>query len=267
MFDQAIYHRLLTTRRLGKILEIVEEVDSTNTYVAAKYELRKESSLVVLAERQTQGRGRFGKIWESFPEESLTFSFPWQAPKSLLAPNVVTLAIGVALAEAVSGVASCDAALKYPNDLYLGDKKAAGVLTELKGTGDNRFAIIGVGVNVNNKTSRFDDEEVRQKAISIKEATGKNISREEVLALFFNYAEPLLDALLTDGVKTVIEKYRKLTNVIGREVIVTGAGEPIVGVAEEIAITGALVVNMNGTRKTVVSGEINFAKSSPRRSA
>jgi len=259
MFNLNTYGRLLDTQRLGAELSLLDETESTNTYIASRLDWAGVEKMVVLAERQTAGRGRFGRVWSSFPGVNLAFSLAWPVPSGFDSPNVVTLAAGVALSEAVGELVEVSSELKYPNDLMLEGKKAAGVLTELKKSNGGSFAVIGVGVNVNTDAAQFPDE-IKGHATSLKLAAGENVPREAVLALFLNNLERSLDLLEKGDTASVLNRYKSVSNALGKEIIVTVNGnEEAKGVAVDIDAEGGLVLEVApGEHHTVKTGETRF---------
>src|SRR4051794_14278733 len=139
---------LLQTRWLGRAYRHLAECRSTNDEAAAWARAGAPHGALVIADAQTGGRGRLGRTWHSPPGENLYFS-------TVLRPEIpphrappLTLAVGVALADAVRE-AGCDAQLKWPNDLLLDGKKVAGILTEMTTSGGRvEFVVIGIGVNL-----------------------------------------------------------------------------------------------------------------------
>ena len=130
----------------GFTAEILPQVDSTNSELMRRARAGRAEPVLLVAERQTAGRGRLGRSWDSAPGDSLTFSLGLA-----LAPadwSGLSLAVGVCLAEALHP----DIRLKWPNDLWLGDRKLGGILIETAGCGGAgsaaRYAVVGVGINV-----------------------------------------------------------------------------------------------------------------------
>ena len=129
----------------GFTVEILPELDSTNSELMRRARAGRTEPILLLAERQTAGRGRLGRGWRSGAGQSLTFSLGLA-----LAPadwSGLSLAVGVALAESLHPAIQ----LKWPNDLWLADRKLAGVLIETAGSGEgetSRYAVIGVGINL-----------------------------------------------------------------------------------------------------------------------
>src|SRR6187399_674407 len=129
----------------GFTVEILPEVDSTNSELMRRARAGQLEPVLLVAERQTAGRGRLGRAWQAAPGESLTFSLGLP-----LAPadwSGLSLAVGVSLAESLHPRVR----LKWPNDLWLDERKLAGILIETASFGDGagrRQAVIGVGINI-----------------------------------------------------------------------------------------------------------------------
>jgi BirA family biotin operon repressor/biotin-[acetyl-CoA-carboxylase] ligase len=130
----------------GFTVEVLPEVDSTNTELMRRARAGRAEPVLLVAEHQSAGRGRLGRSWASQPGASLTFSLGLP-----LAPadwSGLSLAVGVSLAESLHP----DVRLKWPNDLWLGDRKLAGILIETASFGEaqavRRYAVIGIGVNI-----------------------------------------------------------------------------------------------------------------------
>lgn len=141
---EALWQRLAPLAA-GLTVEMVAEIDSTNTELMRRARTGQADPVLLVAERQTAGRGRLGRAWQSEPLASLTFSLGLP-----LAPadwSGLSLAVGAALAEALHP----QVRLKWPNDLWLGERKLGGILIETVAPGDGgapRHAVIGVGINV-----------------------------------------------------------------------------------------------------------------------
>lgn len=126
----------------GFTVEILPEVDSSNSELMRRARAGRTEPVLLVAERQLAGRGRLGRGWHSAPGDSLTFSLGLP-----LAPtdwSGLSLAVGVAVAEALHP----DIGLKWPNDLWWHDRKLAGILIETASFGEQRYAVIGVGINI-----------------------------------------------------------------------------------------------------------------------
>ncbi len=213
-----------------------EVVDSTNT----KAKELKRPGILVIAERQTAGRGRFGRSWMSEPG-GLYFSIT--LPKSLRIEDVpkLTLTTGVAVAEAIGG------RVKWTNDVLIGGKKVCGILCELAGEIENPLIIVGIGVNVNNPTP--------ENGISLMDIYGKRLNRSEVLGKVLRSFARYYEMLLEGSWEKIRERWKELSDTLGRRVVVRVAGKEFRGIALDLDEDGALLIDENGRTVKVYSGE------------
>ncbi len=255
MFDQITFDNLLSTRKMGRRLVLLDEVDSTNKWIAKSLHKPAVEKIVVVAKRQSAGRGRFGRAWFHVEGKSLAFSLAWPIPEFFKSTGVITLAAGVALAEAVMEVTGANPNLKYPNDLLFKGLKAGGILAELKKNEEQLFAVIGVGVNVNAGSDELPNE-IKEIATSIKEQCGEETSIEAILAIFLNRLEVHLGELADNGSEVVIERYKEFTCTLGKSICVVGAGDDVTGVAVDVDLAGELIVDVgSGDFVKIQSGE------------
>lgn len=130
----------------GFTVEVLPELDSSNTELMRRARAGRPEPVLLVAERQTAGRGRLGRAWHSEPGDSLTFSLG--LPLAPMDWSGLSLAVGVSVAESLHPAVK----LKWPNDLWVGDRKLAGILIETASFGEGaagaRYAVIGVGINV-----------------------------------------------------------------------------------------------------------------------
>ncbi|HEX8907929.1 MAG TPA: biotin--[acetyl-CoA-carboxylase] ligase [Anaeromyxobacteraceae bacterium] len=250
---------LLNTHDLGQALHWYEEVGSTND--VAK-ELAEEGALhgeVVVAERQTAGRGRRGRSWSSPPRRNLYLSVilrpelpPARAPE-------VTLLASVAVCQAVrqAGVA---AAIKWPNDVLVSGRKLAGVLTEMAAEVERvQWLVVGIGVNVNADRDDF-PEELRELATSLRLERGQPVPRVLFAAALLTALEEWLDRHADEGFAPVRAAWREMSDTLGREVRVRSGGADLVGVAEDVDESGALLVRTAQGLERVVSGDVEMLR-------
>jgi len=259
MFDKGRYCRFLKTRRLGRVLETLKQVDSTNNWIANRLGREDIEQVVAVAELQTAGRGRYGRNWTSPPGVNLAFSLAVKIPESLDPASVLTLTAGVSLAETVGSMAPVEPGLKYPNDLMINSKKVAGILAEFKKGGDRDYAVVGIGINVNTRVEMFPDN-LHDTATSLLMESGHETSREALLAMFLFQFESRMYELEADGPKSTIQQFRRLAApYFGKQVTIDGAGEKVAGAMIDIADNGGLVIETApGVTKTVISGEARF---------
>ncbi|MDQ4131946.1 MAG: biotin--[acetyl-CoA-carboxylase] ligase [Actinomycetota bacterium] len=220
------------------------EVDSTNRVVADLARQGAAEGLVVIADHQTAGRGRWGRRWDAPPGSSLLVSV-------LLRPRpLVTLASGIAAADACASAAGVAAGLKWPNDLMAGDRKLGGILTELVTDGPAPAAVVGVGINVNWTGA------LPGGAVSLNHLTGEAVERDLLLDAFLTQLDAVLNELDgPDGPTAVVDRYRELSGTLGRTVTVSTPRGDIVGWAADVGREGQLVLETDdGRRHEVAAG-------------
>jgi BirA family transcriptional regulator, biotin operon repressor / biotin---[acetyl-CoA-carboxylase] ligase len=218
-------------------------LDSTNRYTLDAARAGAGDGLVVVADRQTAGRGRLDRTWEAPPGSSLLVSVLLRGAP---APGRALMAAGVALATAVDDLATLAVELKWPNDLVVGDRKLAGILAEAEGDA----LVVGAGCNVN--WERFPDE-LAGTATACNLETGRSVDRDALLDAFLDRFAGALDA----G-PAVVDAYRARLATVGRDVRVQHLrGDDLVGTAVAVTGDGALVVRDDtGTDHVVVTGDV-----------
>ena len=150
VIEEADLRSRLSPRSPWKSFHILPVTDSTNSHAVTLAESGAPHGTVVCADAQTGGRGRFGRTWESPPGLNLYVSLLLRPPVEPAQAPQLTLVTAVALAAAVEASTGLSARLKWPNDLYLGGRKAAGILAEMSADADRlRHVVIGAGLNVN----------------------------------------------------------------------------------------------------------------------
>src|SRR2546421_9318546 len=173
--------------RIGNEIVIVEETPSTNDLAWAAAERGATAGFVVFAERQTKGRGQYGRRWESAPYQGLWFSVLLRPAITLRDSPRLTSQLAEIVSATIAEETGCTPTIKPPNDIYLSGRKVAGVLVEGRTTGDGSYvAVAGIGINVNQTVDDF-PEELRATAGSLAMVTGRKISRAKLaIALLRN---------------------------------------------------------------------------------
>jgi BirA family biotin operon repressor/biotin-[acetyl-CoA-carboxylase] ligase len=249
---------LLHTGRLGRDYHHLATCSSTSDEVASRARAGAPEGLLVLAETQTGGRGRLGRVWHSPAGENLYLSLllrpampPWMVPP-------LTLLVGGVAAEVLSAAGAAPR-LKWPNDVLLpaagGLRKVAGILTEMASERDRvRHVVVGVGLNVNGTSF---PPELAERATSLKLATGRPFDRGTLLAALMDELEPAYDQFVADGPARAIARWRAHAD-LGRRCRVERDGVVIEGIAEDVDAEGTLLVRDDGGRlHRVLSGEIS----------
>ena len=227
-----------------------DEIDSTNRYALDEARAGTAAGLVVVADHQGAGRGRRGRTWTAPPGSSLLVSVLLRPRLDADEVHLVTMAAALALADAVRVVAGFDAALKWPNDLLVGERKLAGLLAEADITGGVvRAVVIGVGCNVS--WDGFPSE-LEDTATACDREAGRPVGRAELLDAFLDLLAARLETL-----DTVPRDYRTRLATIGRQVRVELTDRTLEGVATGVDERGRLVVQPNtGPPVTVAAGDV-----------
>ncbi|MEV0131988.1 biotin--[acetyl-CoA-carboxylase] ligase [Dactylosporangium sp. NPDC050688] len=240
-------------------LRVVEETGSTNADVAAAARSGAAEGLVIVAERQTAGRGRLGRQWQSPPRAGLALSVLLRPAVPAARWGWLPLLAGVALAEAVRRVARLDAYLKWPNDLLLqGDRKTAGILAE--GVGDGAV-VVGIGLN----TTLREHELPRPDATSLALAGAASADRDPLLRALLRGFEEVYGRWQAGNDAGVREAYLFHCGTIGRRVRVElPGGAALHGVATGVDTDGRLqVTDPHGAVHTVAAGDVVHVRPDP----
>jgi BirA family biotin operon repressor/biotin-[acetyl-CoA-carboxylase] ligase len=238
--------------RASAAAEIVRlgSVDSTQTVAFALAERGAPDRTVVVADRQLAGRGRRGRVWQAPAGTSLLTSILVRPalPRALLATFSPTAA--VATAEALERVAAVAARVKWPNDVLVGGRKIAGILLESRSVaGAVAPLVIGIGINL---AQREFPPELAGQATSVALETGRAVDRETMLATLLEAFDAWRARLETEGFGPVRERWRRLSDTVGRRVTADGVS----GTAVDLDADGALLVDVGALVKRVIAGEI-----------
>lgn len=212
-FDTEKFNKLLNTSRFGRKLKYFDSIGSTNDYSgelikkSRRKDLEKLDGTLILAEVQTSGRGRFGHKWLS-PGGGLWFSLIFETaicPEEL--PSL-TLIAAFSISEALMETCGISIDIKWPNDLYYGEHKLGGILSELKKEGTLQIIILGVGINVN--TEDADIGKLDNRATSIQNILKKTADRELIMAKILDNFERSYDYFSSTGdLKSLFIKMEK----------------------------------------------------------
>ena len=181
--------------RIGGEIVVVEETRSTNDLAWAAADRGAAEGFVVFAERQTAGRGQYGRRWESAPYQGIAMSVLLRPAMTLRESPRLTSVLAEVIAAAIAEDTGCAATIKPPNDIYLEQRKVAGVLVEGRTAGNGGYlAVAGIGINVNQSIDDFPPE-LRATAGSLAMITGRKIPRARLaVALLRRLAD--VEALL-----------------------------------------------------------------------
>ena len=232
------------------------ETDSTNAEIARMLAGHPpEQGLIVLADSQTDGKGRLGRAWHSAPGTGVYIS-------TLIRPNlppeqlpILTLMAGLATVIAVNGFTSNRAQLKWPNDLLLNEKKIAGVLCEYYPK-NIPAVIVGIGINVNQTQFPTNIKEI---ATSLKLETGKEINRTALIKQLITQLDFQYSELKKYKVGTLIKNWTRHTDLFGKTITLKKSSQSITGKAIGLDNLGRLIItNESGEETAFDSGEVRL---------
>ncbi|MBW6504436.1 biotin--[acetyl-CoA-carboxylase] ligase [bacterium] len=236
---------------------ILAVTDSTNRVAMEMAESGAKHGTVVVTDAQTDGRGRMGRRWVSPGGKNLYVSLLFRPPVPTVDAPRLALVAGVALADAVEAV-GVSAALKWPNDLYCGGRKAAGILAEMASDpGGVRHVVIGIGLNVNMEEADFPPD-LRDAATSLRIRAGRVFRRVDVLARLLDAFGTRYEEFLAGGFASLRDEWGRRDFLRGRRVLLRRQGVEGWGTADGLDAVGALRFLPDGgpAIEMVHSGEI-----------
>lgn len=252
LYDFQVYQGL-KTKSFGRKILYFDTLSSTMDMATQLALKGAGEGTVVLAEAQTKGRGRLGRIWHSPKYKGLYFSLILRPSISLDKASIITLLAGVSICEAIKELSELDLQIKWPNDILMHNKKLGGILTEIKAEVDEvNYIIIGVGLNINN-----DSKSLISGSTSLKENKASYPSRLKILQEVLYRLELNYQVLGKKGAKPIIDKWRQFAVTLGRRVKVYSHREHLEGEAFDIDSDGGLLIrNDSGITQKVIAGDV-----------
>jgi BirA family biotin operon repressor/biotin-[acetyl-CoA-carboxylase] ligase len=246
---------LLGTHDLGQVLHCFEELPSTSDHAKSLADEGAAHGEVVVAERQTAGRGRRGRSWSSPARKNLYLSVVLRPQLPPQRASELTLVASIALCDVVRQ-AGVDAGIKWPNDITARGRKLAGILTEMTAEPEVvHWVVLGIGVNLNARPEDF-PEELREVATSVSMERGQPVPRALFAAALLTQLEEWLDRHAAEGFEPIRKAWCERSVTLGRRVQVRTDGRDIEGLAEAIDDTGALLVRAGDRLERVVAGDV-----------
>jgi BirA family biotin operon repressor/biotin-[acetyl-CoA-carboxylase] ligase len=234
-------------------------LDSTQRAARELAEAGAPEGTVVIADRQTQGRGRLGRDWHSPPGVNLYATVVLRPPLPPARVPQLALVAGLAAADAITAETGLTAELKWPNDVLVGGRKTAGILTEMQGELDRvRYVLVGMGVNLGQTTF---PAALRASATSLRLATGRPVDRTRFTARLLAALEARYGRFLSGGLASMRADWESLSSLQGRAVQVTAGDQVTCGRARGIDDDGALLVEeATGAVRRVTAGEVTLRR-------
>lgn len=231
-------------RLFGKMLLFSRRVSSTNELAKRSALLKVPEGTIVAAEVQTDGRGRLGREWFS-PKGGLWFSVVLRPKIEAAEAAKLVFAASLAVADALGEFCGLHAETKWPNDVLVKGKKICGILAEINSTGKNvNYAVVGVGLNANFKVKEALPKEVVETATSIEDELGRQVDYKDLLFAVLEKLDKVYGVFINEGSDAVLKRWKSFAVFLGHEVTVKVDSETFVGVASDVASSGALVLKL-----------------------
>lgn len=232
----------------------LESVDSTNNYAKKLIvDHSKTNSFILTSDEQTLGRGRMSRKWESEKGKDLTFTFNYCLDQDVNEYYKFTIIAAMAVFYSIKSVQveeNYELKIKWPNDIYLNKKKICGILSEMITEGLRiKNMLIGIGINVNS-------DPAVERAISMKQAFGKETDRNSLLALIISNLDKYLNLYTSRNFEAVFQLWKSNLGWIGDEIRIDTGKEKISGIFKDIYPDGAIVIVANGIERVFYSGDL-----------
>ena len=243
--SRRLFDEILNTSIIAKETIFLEETESTNDDVWEYY--NKDKNIVIVANKQTKGRGRLGNKWYSNPNESLTFSFNINTDMNA---NILALITGLAIVRSIKEVSNLDTFLKWPNDIFINNKKMGGILIEAK----SKNYVIGMGLNINQNKKSFPDE-IASHSTSIRIEKNKSFNTHIILASILNHFEHFYKNFECNK---IIENWNTHCMHLDKKINFKYGKYKIEGIFRGLNQNGAAIIKYNNKEKTFNTGIIEL---------
>lgn len=246
----------LRTSILGQAIDYEDEIVSTNDRAKALARNGAKEGLLVIADKQSGGKGRLGRSWESPAGTGIWMSLVLRPKISPQYASQLTLVAGLCLCETIEKVTGLKAQIKWPNDVVVGGKKVCGILTEMSAEIDGiNYIVVGIGINVN--MTEFPENLTYASSLAIegqKEYCRRSLIKDFLERFEVDYMKYKAKPNLED----FLERYEKNCITLNKRVKLIMGEEEIIAEAEHVTKEGALQVMLpDGTKKEVSSGEVS----------
>lgn len=248
-----------STKLLISSLEMHDQIDSTNRYLAERAQQNVATGSICFAEHQTAGKGRRGRQWVSPFGSNIYLSLLWRFQQGYTGTAGLSLAIGVAVIKALNQLGIDSIGLKWPNDIYYQGKKLGGILIEVSGEADGPcHAIIGIGLNLFLPDSQAVG--IHQEWTDLSKITGRTlIERNRLAAYLLNHSLTVLAEFETVGIQAYLDEWRSYDCIKGQQAHLFIGAQTITGIIAGIDDNGLLLMeHVDGKVQAFASGEISF---------
>jgi BirA family biotin operon repressor/biotin-[acetyl-CoA-carboxylase] ligase len=259
LLDETIIRRFLTPSVQQRLagLKIFHEIDSTNRYLRDVVAVDSIHAKVILAEYQSEGKGRGNNQWLTGMASGLSLSIGWHFDSAPATLSALSLATGVVLSRSLRQFGNQPIQLKWPNDLVYGAAKLGGILIESRGQLAGPVdVIIGIGINV--QLPRKVTDLIEQNVTDLTTVYGTTPSRNGLAGVIINNMFELLENYTIHGFESWIDEWRKLDYGRGKQAIIRLPNQDIPGQIVDIDENGYLLMSVNGKLIKYSSGDLSL---------
>ncbi len=241
---------------IGERIIQLEIVDSTNSYARDLVRREAAEGTIVTADRQTAGRGRLERSWLSAPSQNVLASIILYPERELDEWGGIPLMAGLAVARAVLALSGVDAHLSWPNDVLVENRKLSGILVESGQLGNRSWAVVGIGINVNQ--IRFEGD-YRRVPTSLMLEAGRPFDTGEVLAIVCSEFDRLYASWSASGNVPILAAWRLSTRMFGGIITIEESGRRREGRAVDLGQDGSLMIELaDGSVERLLAGDVSL---------
>lgn len=245
--------RALGTRVIGRSIRYYDHVSSTMDTALRLARDNAPDGTVVVAEGQSKGRGRFGRSWVSPKYKGIYFSIILKPRTAISQAPAVTLMAAVCVCSALENVCGLDARIKWPNDIFIDERKLGGILTELQAENERIVSIIvGIGLNVNS-----DKRSPAEGAAVVSEFTRAHVNRASLLRGILEQFDEYYSVFKRNESGSILEAWKRYSLTLGRRVKIDSQKGRLEGVAVDIDADGGLILRLDsGFIEKITAGDV-----------
>ena len=257
LIDKTKVLAALSTKALASKVEVHSLIDSTNNYLLRRLPDHIKQGQVCIAEHQSAGRGRRGKEWISPFGSHIYMSMYWYLEQGMTAAMGLSVVAAIAISDAIKSLYQLDVQLKWPNDIYIQDKKIAGILIDLEGQAlEPSHCVIGIGVNVS--MPEHASKAIDQPWTDLQSQTSIPIDRNLLVAAIISKLTDRLYEHQEHGIVKMLDQWFNLDLYLNKAVKLVSGGREVQGICRGINNQGALLLEVNRQIKPVYGGEVSL---------
>lgn len=251
---------LKDSKIIGRDIIYFDTLSSTNTYAMKLSENGCKEGIIIISNSQSSGKGRFDRTWVSPPNKNLYMSIilkPYVSPEEAA---ILSLMTAVSCVKGLRKISTINTSIKWPNDIVVNDKKLGGILIETRSENKKiSIAVIGIGINVNFRFCEM-PEEIREIATSLKEETGLDYPRTEVVSVILKELDIWYNLFLKGNKEKIIDEWIRHSSTIEKHIRVKSGNFIYSGIAVGVDEHGRLLLKDNDSIIRISSGDVTVLR-------